>query len=155
MQWREMRRIEQPALTAKSFHWKMIHEYFNVIHLEPKNNSKGSKITTKMSFYVQVWIMNHFFDPPCKIYIGDNFFESFDFLSRRAEHYWCTLAPIGGKNNQCHFGDSRPKGIQGVFFLGRPIYVLTFGAGQQINPCHGTVALVRMAPLVMLVWGLW
>ena len=88
MQWREMRRIEQPALTAKSFHWKMIHEYFNVIHLEPKNNSKGSKITTKMSFYVQVWIMNHFFDPPCKN-IGDNFFESFDFLSRRAEHYWC------------------------------------------------------------------
>ena len=91
MQWREMRRIEQPALTAKSFHWKMIHEYFNVIHLEPKNNSKGSKITTKMSFYVQGWIMNHFFHPPCKIYIGDNFFESFDFLSRRAEHYWCIM----------------------------------------------------------------
>ena len=60
--------------------------------------------------------------------------------------YIWSLAPIGGKNNQCHFRDSRG------LFLGRPIYVLTFGAGQQINPCHGTVALVRMAPLEIIIF---
>ena len=44
-------------------------------------------------------------------------------------------------------GDSR--GFKGSFFLGCPIYVLTFGMGQKINPCRGMVALARMAPLII------
>ena len=42
------------------------------------------------------------------------------------------------------------RGFEGVF-SGHPIYVLTyvltFGAGQKNNQCHGPVALVRMATL--------
>ena len=44
---------------------------------------------------------------------------------------------------------SATSGIQGVFFSGCPIYILTFGAGQNIKPCHGRVALVRIAPLII------
>ena len=36
------------------------------------------------------------------------------------------------KINQCHFGDLRG------FFMGHSEYVLTFGAGQKNNQCHGT-----------------
>ena len=44
------------------------------------------------------------------------------------------------------------RGFEGVF-SGHTIYVLTyvltFGAGQKNNQCHGPVALVRMAPLMI------
>ena len=43
-----------------------------------------------------------------------------------------------------------PGDLRGLFF-GCPIYVLTFGAGQKINPCHGTVALVRTEPLIITI----
>ena len=43
-----------------------------------------------------------------------------------------SLAPIGAKINQCHFGESR------LFVPGRPKYALTFRAGQKINQCHST-----------------
>ena len=41
-------------------------------------------------------------------------------------------------------------------FSGHPIYVLTyvltFGAGQKNNQCHGPVALVTMAPLYIIYY---
>ena len=37
--------------------------------------------------------------------------------------------------------------IQGVFFRGAQHMYGLKGRGQKINPCHGTVALVRMAPI--------
>ena len=50
---------------------------------------------------------------------------------------------------------SATSGFEGDF-LGHPIYVLTyvltFGAGQKNNQCHGPVALVRMAPLEMIIF---
>ena len=53
------------------------------------------------------------------------------------------LAPIGGKINQCHFGDLG-------FFAKNMYFVLCiFGAGQKNNQCHGTVALASSAPLPM------
>ena len=55
--------------------------------------------------------------------------------------YYYSRAPIRAKIKQCHFGESR------FFVMGHPKYALTFGAGQKNNQCHGTVALVRMAPL--------
>ena len=40
------------------------------------------------------------------------------------------------------------RGFKGSFVRGAQyMYLLTFGAGQKINPCHGTMALVRMTPL--------
>ena len=52
------------------------------------------------------------------------------------------------------FGSSdNPRGRPGPRFKGsfvrgaQYMYLLTFGAGQKINPFHGTVAPVRMAPL--------
>ena len=61
-------------------------------------------------------------------------------------YYIFALAPIGGKINQCHFGDLRVffRGTQYMYLL---TYVLTFGAGQKNNQCHGLVALTRWAPL--------
>ena len=47
------------------------------------------------------------------------------------------------------------RGFKGSFVRGAQyMYLLTFGAGQKINPFHGTVALVRMAPLLIVLYKL-
>ena len=57
------------------------------------------------------------------------------------------MAPIGGKNNQCHFGDLR--GFKGSFFRGTQYMYRLSGQGK--NP---TRAMVRWHWLEWRPWGL-
>ena len=65
-----------------------------------------------------------------------------------------TMAPIGSKINQCHFEASRLFGniFKGIK-ISRQIFKAWLRGEAKNNQCHGTVALVRMAPLVMFEWG--
>ena len=61
-----------------------------------------------------------------------------------------TRAPIGGKNNQCHF-EARLQNNQCHFearlqneACRQEVSWQIFKARQKINQCHGTVALVEM-----------
>ena len=58
------------------------------------------------------------------------------------------MAPIGSKINQCHFEALRLFGniFQGII-IQRQIFKAWLRGEAKNNQCHGTVALVRMAPL--------
>ena len=57
------------------------------------------------------------------------------------------MAPIGGKNNQCHFGDLR--GFKGSFFRGTQYMYWLSGQGKK-----STRAMVRWHWLEWRPWGL-
>ena len=60
------------------------------------------------------------------------------------------MAPIGSKINQCHFEASRLSGnIFQAIIISRQIFKAWLRGEAKNNQCHGTVALVRMAPLVI------
>ena len=59
-----------------------------------------------------------------------------------------TMAPIRSKINQCHFEASMLFGniFKGIT-ISRQIFKAWLRGKAKNNQCHGTVALVRMAPL--------
>ena len=63
------------------------------------------------------------------------------------------MAPIGSKINQCHFEAMRLFG--NISILGYHDFEAIFKAWLQgeakNNQCHGTEALVRIAPLFIII----